>query len=112
MTDDPISNALDSIKAKKTTWHFAFAKVQNKFGEYEYISADTEEEIELYCEGGCLGDSLSIEEWCTYVTPIMVIKHFKWVGQTRRNPFEVSKPIYKYDDKGNFVGYTVFKEKF
>ncbi len=121
MNDDPIANALDSIKPKKTTWHYALAKVQNKFGEYEYLSADTEEEIESYCEGGVLGDELAIEEWCTNVTPIMVAKHFKWVGQARRNPFVIAKPIYinevgEIDKWGNqkyvFKGYRNFKKKF
>jgi len=108
--DDPLLTALESIKPKPKQRHSVFARVQNKFGEREYLSADTEEEIEAHCEGGVLGDELCIEEWCHNVTPIMVSKHFKWVG-ARRNPFVIAKPIYEYKD-GIFVGLRNFKEKF
>ena len=87
-----------------------FAKVQNKYGGIEYLSASTEEEIETYCEGGVLGDELAIEQWCQNVTPIMVCKHFKWVGK-RRNPFVVAKPIYEYKN-GEFIGMRESKERF
>jgi hypothetical protein len=120
-TDDPLQVVLDSIKIKEKTESCKnfqdsakpssfFAKVQNKYGEIEYLSASTEEEIEVYCEGGVLGDELAIEEWCQNVTPIMVIKHFKWVG-TRRNPFVVARPIYVNEAVTNNSGQTVYRLK-
>ena len=108
--DDPILTALESIKPKKNYVGSFFARVQNKFGEREYLSADTEEEIEAYCDGGVLGDDLCIEEWCQNVTPIMVIKHFKWVGN-RRNPFVVARPIYVNEEVMNNSGQTVYRLK-
>ena len=120
-TDDPLQVVLDSIKIKEKTEScknfqdsakpsYVFAKVQNKYGEIEYLSASTEEEIELYCEGGVLGDELAVEEWCLNVTPIMVIKHFKWVGN-RRNPFVVARPIYINEVAINNSGQIVYRSK-
>ncbi len=71
---------------------YFFAKATDKFGEYHYLSADSEKAIEDYCEGGILSNSLAIDKWATYVDPIMVAVHFKWVGK-RNNPFVVSKPF-------------------
>ncbi len=73
---------------------YFFAKAEDKFGKYHYLSADSEEAIESYCEGGIISDSLAICNWINYVDPIMVAFHFKWVGK-RRNPFVVSRP-FKY----------------
>jgi len=120
-TDDPLQVVLDSIKIKEKTEScknfqdsakpsYVFARAQNKYGEIEYLSASTEEEIELYCEGGVLGDELAVEEWCLNVTPIMVIKHFKWVGN-RRNPFVVARPIYINEAVTNNSGQTVYRSK-
>ena len=69
-----------------------FAKANDKFGKQHYFAADSEEEIEIHCEGGVLGDELAIEHWINYVDPIMVTFHFKWLGK-RRNPFVVAKPF-------------------
>ena len=88
---------------------YFFAKALDKFGKYHYLSADSEEAIEDYCEGGVLGDSMAICNWATYVDPIMLAFHFKWVGK-RRNPFVIAKPIYKYEN-GKYVGRREFKEK-
>ena len=88
---------------------YFFAKALDKFGKYHYLSADSEEAIEDYCEGGILGDSMAIEYWASNVDPIMVAFHYKWVGK-RRNPFVIAKPIYKYED-GKYVGRREFKEK-
>ena len=73
---------------------YFFAKVIDKFGEYHYLSADSEELIENYCEGGMLGDSMAVCNWISYVDPIMLAFHFKWVGK-RSNPFVIAKP-FKY----------------
>ena len=73
---------------------YFFAKAIDKFGNYHYLSADSEEAIEDHCEGGVLSDSMAIDKWATYVDPILVATHFKWVGK-RNNPFVVSKP-FKY----------------
>jgi hypothetical protein len=69
---------------------YFFAKTKDKFGEYHYLSADSEEAIEKYCEGGIISDSMAIDKWATYVDPILVATHFKWVGRAR-NPFRISK---------------------
>jgi hypothetical protein len=125
VTDDPEGNFMKRIieKSQQTetpsTSGHVFCKAQDKFGERLYLSADTEEEIETYCEGGALGEELAIEEWCRNVTPIMVIKHFKWVGK-RRNPCVVARPVYVNEEVTNSLGQTtfrlkemrVFKEKF
>tara|TARA_Y100000758_G_scaffold248669_1_gene184750 strand:- start:250 stop:642 length:393 start_codon:yes stop_codon:yes gene_type:complete len=74
---------------------YFFVKAEDKFGKYHYLSADSEEAIEDYCENGVLGDSLAICNWITYVDPIMVAFHFKWVGKGRSNPFVIAKP-FKY----------------
>ena len=116
MVDDPEGNFMKRIieKSQQTetpsTSSNAFCKAQNKFGELLYLSADTEEEIEAYCEGGALGEELAIEEWCENVTPIMVIKHFKWVGK-RRNPYVVARPIYVTEAVENNMGQTVYRFK-
>ena len=73
---------------------YFFAKAEDKFGEYHYLSADSEEAIENYCEGGVLGNSMAICNWITYVDPIMLAFHFKWIGK-RSNPFVIAKP-FKY----------------
>ena len=73
---------------------YFFAKALDKFGEYHYLSADSEEVIENYCEGGILGNSMAICNWITYVDPIMLAFHFKWIGK-RSNPFVIAKP-FKY----------------
>ena len=72
---------------------YFFAKALDKFGEYHYLSADSEEAIEDYCEGGVLGNSMAICNWITYVDPIMVAFHFKWIGTGRSNPFVIAKPF-------------------
>ena len=69
----------------------AFAKVQDKQGKSLFLASSTEEEIENHCEE----KDLAITDWCTNVTPIIVIKHFKWVGK-RRNPFVTAHP-FKYE---------------
>ena len=74
---------------------YFFAKALDKFGEYHYLSADSEEAIEDYCEGGVLGNSMAICNWITYVDPIMLAFHFKWIGTGRSNPFVIAKP-FKY----------------
>jgi hypothetical protein len=110
MSEDPLQRVLDSMKPKENYVGSFLAKAQNSRGEIEYLSASTEEEIELYCEGGVLGNELAIEEWCQNVTPIMVIKHFKWVGN-RRNPFVVARPIYINEEVTNSLGHTTFRLK-
>jgi hypothetical protein len=108
MLDDFITEILkDNIT---TPSGHAFCLAQDKYGNRKYLSADTEEEIEMYCEGGVLGDELAIENWCSNVTPIMVIKHFKWVGN-RRNPFVVAKAIYVNEEATNHMGQTVYRSK-
>ena len=96
-----LQEILDGQKPKKEEKLYSeikgiyfFAKAKDKFCKYHYLSADSEEAIENYCEGGILSDSLAIDCWINYVDPIMVCFHFKWVGK-RNNPFVVAKP-FKY----------------
>tara|TARA_B100001250_G_scaffold228761_1_gene196372 strand:+ start:430 stop:756 length:327 start_codon:yes stop_codon:yes gene_type:complete len=99
MTDDPIRNALASIKPKKKqsdTSRCTFAKVMDKFGNISYLSAYTEEEIDKYCDGGVLGDDLAVCEYAYNVSPIVAAHHFKWVGKGK-DPYRISTP-FDYDD--------------
>ena len=105
----PEKSAKEEPLSTEIKGSYFFAKALDKFGKYHYLSADSEEAIEDYCEGGILGDSMAIEYWASTVDPIMVAFHFKWVGK-RRNPFVIAKPIYKYED-GKYVGRREFKEK-
>ena len=42
---------------------------------------------------------------------MVVQSKFKYIG-SGQNPCAVAKPIYQRNEKGEFIGYTVFKEKF
>jgi hypothetical protein len=95
---------------------YTFAKAKDYLGDWHYLSADSEEAIEKYCEDysprGIYpheSNGLAIDQWINYVDPIMVAFHFKWVGK-RNNPFVIAKPIYKYEN-GKYVGRREFKEK-
>jgi len=97
MTDDPITNALKSIKTKsKSKEAFmsscTFAKAIDKFGNIHYLSAYTEEEIEKHCDGGVLGDDLAVCEYSYNVSPIVAAHHFEWVGYGR-DPYRISTPF-------------------
>tara|TARA_Y100001951_G_scaffold80878_1_gene68953 strand:- start:50 stop:385 length:336 start_codon:yes stop_codon:yes gene_type:complete len=97
MVEDPYLKELIEKQTKKEPLYteikgsYFFAKAKDKFGGYHYLSADSEEAIEKYCEGGILSDSMAIDYWINYVDPIMLAFHFKWVGK-RRNPFVISRP--------------------
>ena len=82
-----------------------FARAIDRGCNYHYLSADSTEEIEAYCER----KAIAIQHWATNVTPIMASFHFKWVGK-RRNPFVIAKPIYNYKD-GKYIGRREFKDK-
>ena len=75
---------------KKEAYH-VFAKAIDKFGKYHYLSANNEDEIEKYCEGGLLSNSIAVCEYSYNVVPIMAAHHFKWIGKGR-NPYRLSKP--------------------
>ena len=99
----------------------AFAKAQDEKGLLYYLMAETEEEVELYCDNfqtTSIGEqldlfkeeALAIVSWASDITPAMAQAHFTWVGTRRNNPFVVAKPIYEYKD-GKYVGTKEFKEK-
>ena len=74
--------------------NITFASCKDKHGKIEYIAASTEDEIELYCENGILGDEKAILHWYTNPTPIMVAHHFVWVGAGRRPAqLQISRPF-------------------
>jgi hypothetical protein len=87
-----------------------FAKAKDERGLLYYLMAETEEEIEVYCDNfltTSIGEqldlfkreSLSIVSWASDVTPAMAQSHFTWVGKNR-NPFVVAKPFdYKNPEK-------------
>ena len=83
---------------------YFFAKCVDKYGRYHYLSADSEEAIEKYCREyspSVLNDNeLAIDQWISYVDPILVWYHFKWVGK-RRNPFVTAKP-FNYKGPANW----------
>ena len=79
-----------SLCTKRLT-PFVFAKVQDRFGNYHYLSANNEDEIDKHCDGGVLGHDMSVCDYAYDVSPFMVSKHFKWVGRGR-NPYRISLP--------------------
>ena len=109
MSNDPFLN--DILKGSMENTGNVFAVAKDEVGRLHYLAAETEELIEKYCEGSLLREELAIESWASWVTPAVVAKDFKWVGESR-NPYSISKPVYKYDSEGNFVGFREFKEKF
>ena len=78
--------------------------IDGKFKEYVH---GTYEEVEYYCG---LNDCW-VERYLNHVDPMVVQSKFKYIG-SGANPCEVAKPIYQRNEKGEFIGYTVFKEKF
>ena len=78
----------------KTKEALVFASCKDVNGRIEYIAASTEDEIEVYCEGGVLGHDKAILHWYTNPTPIMVSHHFEWVGQGNRpQQMQISRPF-------------------
>ena len=91
-----------------------FASCKDINGKIEYIAADDENDIEVYCENGILGHDKAILHWYTNPTPIMVSHHFEWVGQGNRPPqMRISIPFYneKADPKTGIRGHRIIKEK-
>ena len=85
----------------------AFAKARDYQNKVYYLAADTEREIEEFCDrwepkglsrvqtdmfnDGDLG--LAIESYIENVTPAIAQESFQWVGRRRKNTFVVSKPF-------------------
>ena len=96
---------------------YVFAKAKDYLGNWHYLAAENEEQIEKYCEEYSpqgthphINNGLAIEVWINYVDPIQVCFFFTWVGQ-RYNPFVVAKPFnydsnkkYKWTPKVRTVG--------
>tara|TARA_B100001245_G_scaffold230663_1_gene210554 strand:- start:3666 stop:3938 length:273 start_codon:yes stop_codon:yes gene_type:complete len=77
---------------------FIYASCKDVNGKIEYLVAPSEEDIEVYCEGGVLGHEKAIQAWYSNPTPIMVAHHFVWVGKERRPAIlNISRP-HNYDD--------------
>jgi len=81
---------------------YAFAKAKDYLGNWHYLAAENEEQIEKHCkEYSPRGmyphesNGLAIDQWINYVDPIQVCFFFEWVSK-RNNPFVVAKP-HKYD---------------
>ena len=80
-----------------------FASCKDINGKIEYIAADSEDEIEVYCENGVLGSEKELLHWYTNPTPIMVSHHFVWVGKGKRPPqMKISRP-FNYVTKESHV---------
>jgi len=86
---------------------YAFAKAKDYLGNWHYLAAENEEQIEKYCKDYSpqgiyphINNGLAIEVWINYVDPIILTFHFKWVGE-RYNPFVVAKP-FKYDSNKTY----------
>ena len=72
---------------------FIYASCKDINGKIEYLVAPSEEDIEVYCENGVLGNEKAILNYYTNPTPIMVAHHFIWVGEDKRPPIlNISKP--------------------
>ena len=96
---------------------YAFAKAKDYLGNWHYLAAENEEQIEKHCEEysprGMYpheSNGLAIDQWINYVDPIQVCFFFTWVGK-RHNPFVVAKPFnydrtkkYKWTPKVRMVG--------
>ena len=89
MTDAFMGEILASVKNKEG---HAFAIAKDEEGRLYYLAAEAETFIEKYCEGSLLRDKLAIVEWASWVTPAVVAKDFKWVGEIR-NPYSISLPF-------------------
>ena len=83
-----------------------YALIRNKEGGKAGFVHGTYEEVEYYCEN----NDLWVDRYLDHVDPMTVQRRFKYVG-SGHDPCAVARPIYQYDDKGNFIGYTEFKEK-
>ena len=118
--EDPYLKELIEKQTKKEPLYteikgnYFFAKARDVLGNWHYLSADSEEAIEKYCREyspSVLRDNeLAIDQWISYVDPIQVWYHFKWVGK-RHNPFVMAKPfdygpekIYKWTPKVRLGG--------
>ena len=97
-------------KEKEEKGYHVFAKVQDKFGEHHYLSANNEDEIDKYCDGGVLGDDMAVCDYSYNISPFMAAHHFKWVG-SGHDPYRIARPIYEYNEKGEYIGLREFKEK-
>ena len=81
------------------TKELIYASCKDKNGTIEYIAASSEDEIEVYCDNGVLGDEKAILHWYSNPTPIMVAHHFKWVGSGKRPAMmQISRP-FNYNTK-------------
>jgi len=81
-----------SLCTKKKIPQYVFAKVQDRFGNYHYLSANNENEIDKHCDGGVLGYDMAVCDYAYEVSPFMASRHFKWVGKGK-DPYRISKPI-------------------
>ena len=84
-----------------------YALIRDKEGAKAGYVHGTYEEVEFYCDA----NDLWVDRYLDHVTPMTVQSKFEYVG-SGANPCEVAKPIYQRNEKGEFTGYTVFKEKF
>ena len=95
---------------KEEKGYHVFAKLQDTWGEYHYVSANNEDEIDKYCDGGVLGHDMAVCDYSYNVSPFMASRHFKWVGKGH-DPYRIAKPIYEYNEDGEYIGLREFKEK-
>ena len=54
---------------------FVYASCKDNDGKIEYLVAPSEEDIEVYCEGGVLGYDKELLAWYSNPTPIMITHH-------------------------------------
>ena len=84
-----------------------YALVLDKEGNKAGYVHGTYEEVEFYCDE----KEYWVDRYLGHVDPMVVQSKFTYVG-SGANPCEVAKPIYQRNEAGEFIGYTVFKEKF
>jgi len=65
------------------------------------------EEVKEYCKQNNIG----VKHWLNYVAPSIVQSHFKYIGKRMCDPYSIARPIYKRNEKGEYIGLTEFKEK-
>ena len=84
-----------------------YARVLDGAGDFKEYVHGTYEEVEFYCDA----NDVWVDKYLNHVDPMVVQSKFKYIG-SGQNPCAVAKPIYQRNEKGEFIGYTVFKEKF
>ncbi len=86
-----------------------YALIRDKEGGKVGFVHGTYREVEFYCDA----NDLWVDRYMDHIDPMIVQKHFKYVG-SGQNPCAVAIPFYneKVDPNTRIRGHRTFKEKF